>query len=80
MLICVDVETFEKSPSLVTEIGFAILDTRLLHGVHPGEGARNWFELIQGRHLRIKEYKHIRNRQYVKGWPEHFQFGYVDSA
>lgn len=75
VFICVDIETYEKNPGLVTEIGFAILDTKNLRGVAPGDGAENWFKLIHARHLRIKEYKYMRNSQYVEGWPEHFQFG-----
>ncbi|KAF3770006.1 hypothetical protein M406DRAFT_248006 [Cryphonectria parasitica EP155] len=75
VFICVDIETYERIPKLVTEVGFAILDTRDIRGVAPGKGAENWFPLIQGRHLRIKEYKQYRNRTYVRGCPEHFQYG-----
>lgn len=75
VFICTDLETYEKTPGLVTEVGFAILDTLDLRGVAPGEGAENWFKLIKARHLRIKEYTGYRNGHYVEGWPEHFQFG-----
>lgn len=59
----------------MTEIGFGSLDTHDLKGVAPGEGGENWFKLIQARHLRIKEYLHIKNHKYVEGCPHHFQFG-----
>ncbi|ROV89562.1 hypothetical protein VSDG_08547 [Cytospora chrysosperma] len=75
VFICVDVETYEKSPGLVTELGFAILDTQDLVGVPPGEGAQDWFKLIQARHLRIKEYSYMKNTEYVVGCPESFVFG-----
>lgn len=75
VFICVDVETYEKSPGLVTELGFAILDTQDLVGVPPGEGGQDWFKLIQARHLRIEEYSYIKNTEYVAGCPESFVFG-----
>lgn len=78
VFICFDIETYERTPMLVTEVGFAILDTEDLRGIAPGKGAENWFKLIKGRHLRVKEYRHLRNGLYVEGWPDHFQFGYVD--
>lgn len=64
----------------MTEVGFGSLDTRDLEGVAPGEGGKKWFELIQGRHLRIKEYLHVRNHKYVEGCPNQFQFGSVTSS
>lgn len=78
VFICFDVEMDESNPQLVTEVGFGVLDTRDLKGVAPGEGAANWIKLIHARHLRIKEYLHIKNFKYVDGCPEHFQFGLVD--
>lgn len=75
MFVCFDIETYEKSPGLVTELGFAILDTKKLNDVAPGAGARNWFGLIQGRHIRIKEYSYIKNMEYVQGCPDDFMFG-----
>lgn len=75
VFVCVDVETYEKNPGLVTELGFAFLDTQKLIDVPPGFGARNWFNLIQGRHIRIKEYSYIKNVEYVQGCPDSFMFG-----
>ncbi|KAI3393312.1 hypothetical protein diail_4445 [Diaporthe ilicicola] len=75
VFICFDVETYEKSPGLVTELGFAVLDTQKLKDVPPGAGSRNWFDLIQGRHIRIKEYSYMRNTEYVQGYPDNFMFG-----
>lgn len=75
VFICFDVETYEKSPGLITELGFAILDTKKLTGVAPGAGAQNWFDLIQGRHIRINEYSYITNMEFVHGCPDSFMFG-----
>lgn len=75
VFVCFDIETYEKNPGLVTELGFAILDTQKLIDVPPGAGARDWFELIQGRHIRVKEYSYIKNTEYVEGCPENFMFG-----
>lgn len=76
MLTSYPVETDENSGgSTVTEIGFAILDTRDLKGIGPGENGANWLKLIQARHLRMKEYLHIKNHIYVSGCPDSFLFG-----
>lgn len=75
VFICLDLETDESNGHVVTEVGFAILDTRELEGVAPGEGAESWIKLIKARHLRIKEYLHIRNHKYVDGCPDNFDFG-----
>lgn len=75
VFVCVDIETYEKNPGLVTELGFAILDTQKLIDVPPGAGGANWFNLIQGRHIRIKEYSYIKNVEYVQGCPDNFMFG-----
>lgn len=75
VFVCFDIETYEKSPGLVTELGFAILDTKKLIDVAPGADARNWFDVIQGRHIRIKEYSYIKNMEYVQGCPDDFMFG-----
>lgn len=75
VFICFDLETYEKSPGLVTELGFAILDTQDLVGVPPGEGGQNWFQFIRARHIRIKEYSYLKNTEYVMGCPDSFIFG-----
>lgn len=75
VFICFDIETYEKTPGLVTELGFAILDTQKLIDVAPDIGARNWLKWIQGRHIRIKEYSYMKNMEYVEGCPDSFMFG-----
>lgn len=75
VFICFDIETYERIPKLVTEIGFAILDTRDIRGVAPGDDGKDWFPFIQARHFRVKEYKHYTNKDFVRGCPEFFMFG-----
>ncbi|KAL6356128.1 hypothetical protein LRP88_09716 [Fusarium phalaenopsidis] len=75
VFICVDVEAIERPPNPVSEIGFAILDTRDIQGIAPGECGRGWWPKIQCHHLRVKEYAGLRNYRYVKGCPNAFNFG-----
>ncbi|KAJ4229892.1 hypothetical protein NW759_003258 [Fusarium solani] len=75
VFICVDVEAIERPPNPVSEIGFAILDTRDIQGIAPGECGRGWWPKIKCHHLRVKEYAGLRNYRYVKGCPNAFNFG-----
>jgi len=75
VLVCVDVEAYEFNHDLVTEIGFAVLDTRKLANVPPGSDLKVWFSFIEGRHLRIKENSHALNRVHVQGHERNFNFG-----
>ncbi|KAM5351321.1 hypothetical protein ACJ41O_004044 [Fusarium nematophilum] len=75
VFVCVDVEAIERPPNPISEIGFAILDTRDIKGVAPGLGGRDWWPLIKCHHLRVWEYAGLRNRQFVKGCPDAFNFG-----
>ncbi len=61
----------------MTEVGLAILDTLDTVGVPPGDNCQNWFPLITGRHLRVKENAHIVNRTHVQGREGNFNFGSV---
>src|SRR5689334_21942416 len=73
--VCVDVEAFEFNTNLITEVGFAVLDTEDIIGIAPGEDGRNWIAAMQGYHFRISEYTHLKNKKFVKGCPEKFNFG-----
>ncbi|KAF4260864.1 hypothetical protein CNMCM8812_005211 [Aspergillus fumigatus] len=75
ILISVDVECNERCPGQVTEVGISTLDTMELVDTLPGEDAENWTSQIRSRHLRVREYGHIVNRQYVTGCPGSFEFG-----
>ncbi|KAF4983219.1 hypothetical protein FZEAL_1322 [Fusarium zealandicum] len=75
VFICVDVEAIERAPNPISEIGFAILDTRDMKGVAPGAAGRGWWPTIKAHHLRVREYSGLRNHQFVKGCPDAFNFG-----
>lgn len=75
VFVCVDVESYEGDHHKITEVGIATLDTRDLQGIAPGDNGKAWRELIQARHFRIKEYKHLVNSRYVAGNPDGFMFG-----
>lgn len=75
VFISVDVECNERCHSQITEVGLSILDTRDLVGTAPGQGAVNWTSRIQSRHLRVVEYGHIVNHDFVPGCPDRFEFG-----
>ena len=75
VFVCVDVESYERAHHKITEVGVATLDTRELIGVPPGENGAAWRNKIRARHFRINEYKHLRNTEFVTGYPDGFDFG-----
>ena len=74
IFIAFDVEAYERQPKVVTEVGFATLDTRDLRGA-PGKDGTNWHKHIRPRHFRVVEYKHLRNHEFVEGHPDGFEYG-----
>lgn len=75
VFICFDVEANEHAHHLITEIGVSTLDTRDIENIAPGAGGENWIKQIRSRHFRIKEHRHIRNKTFVSGNPDGFEFG-----
>ncbi|GKZ64022.1 hypothetical protein AnigIFM60653_002352 [Aspergillus niger] len=75
VFISIDVESNERCHSQVTEVGVSVLDMRSLVGVPPGVNGDQWRSRIQSRHLRVREYGHIVNHEFVSGCPGMFQFG-----
>ncbi|KAI4752821.1 hypothetical protein E4T52_14983 [Aureobasidium sp. EXF-3400] len=73
--IAVDVESYERNHNMITEIGFATLDTRDLKDIPHGETGKDWHKLIRARHFRVNEYKHYTNSEFVRGCPDQFEFG-----
>ncbi|KAH7041198.1 uncharacterized protein B0I36DRAFT_358387 [Microdochium trichocladiopsis] len=73
--VCIDVEAFEFNTKLLTEFGFAVLDTEDISGIAPGENGSNWISAVKGHHFIINEYSHLKNKRFVKGCPEKFNFG-----
>jgi hypothetical protein len=75
VLIAIDVESYEHAHNIITEVGIAILDTRDIVDLPPGDYGQNWFSKIKAQHLRIKEHENCINRTYVSGCPDRFNFG-----
>ena len=75
IIISVDIESYERAHSLITEIGISTLDTLDLVGTVPGDGGANWMKSIRSRHFRIKGREHLINKDFVTGHPDEFQFG-----
>ncbi|CAD0108532.1 unnamed protein product [Aureobasidium uvarum] len=73
--IAVDVESYERNHNMITEVGFATLDTRDLKGIPHGDAGKDWHKFIRARHFRINEYKHYTNSEFVRGCPDQFEFG-----
>ncbi|KAJ5668733.1 hypothetical protein N7462_009803 [Penicillium macrosclerotiorum] len=73
--ISVDVEWNEKNANQVTEVGLSLLDTYDLQGIAPGPRGENWIKHIRSFHLRVTEYQHHVNSDYVAGCPSKFLFG-----
>ncbi|KAK9332968.1 hypothetical protein V1520DRAFT_352370 [Lipomyces starkeyi] len=66
VFIAVDIEVYELNHKCVTEIGVAILDLR--------KGNTKDAKPV-GRHLRVKEYMHLKNGKFVEDASEKFEFG-----
>jgi hypothetical protein len=75
IFIAVDLEAYERNTNLITEIGVAVLDTRDLKCLAPGPAGSEWQKAIRARHLRVAEYVHLKNKDFVEGCPENFEFG-----
>jgi hypothetical protein len=75
IFVCIDVEAYERSSKIITEIGVATLDTLDLVGVAPGVSGKNWQQKIRARHFRIKEHKSYRNGEFVSDAADQFEFG-----
>lgn len=75
IFIAVDVESYEYNHNLITEIGFAILDTMDIKRIPPGERGKNWQKKIRARHIRVKEHTGYQNSDFVSGCADRFEFG-----
>jgi hypothetical protein len=75
LFVAIDLEAWEQDQHVITEIGIAMLDAAETRGIAPGKGGENWFELIEARHIRVKENSWANNSRFVKGCPEYFNFG-----
>jgi hypothetical protein len=90
IFVGVDIEAWEDSQNIITEIGIATLDTRDLAGLAPGSAVASedgsegkgcdgpaWRAAIRARHFRIREHQHCRNTKHVRDCPDRFEYGFV---
>jgi hypothetical protein len=90
VFVCVDIEAWEDSHNIITEIGIATLDTRDLANLAPGKVVSRedgnevkgcdgpaWRATIRARHFRIQEHRHYRNTKHVRDCPDRFEYGSV---
>ena len=75
ILLSIDVESYERDHSIVTEVGISTLDTLDLVGIPPGEGGDSWTKQIRSRHLRISGRERYVNKDFCPGDGNAFQFG-----
>ncbi|KAB8232751.1 hypothetical protein ETB97_004320 [Aspergillus alliaceus] len=75
VFISIDVESNEHHHKQITEVGISTLDTLDLVDISPGDDGDHWRTKIQSRHLRVEEYAHHVNRDFVIGCPDNFDFG-----
>ncbi|KAB5570225.1 hypothetical protein GE09DRAFT_1271130 [Coniochaeta sp. 2T2.1] len=75
VFVAIDMEAYEFSPGLITEIGVAVFDTLDTINQPPGDKGTDWFNLIRGYHFRIKENSWATNKVHVDGHAEKFEFG-----
>ncbi|KAF3059706.1 hypothetical protein GL218_04581 [Daldinia childiae] len=73
--VSIDIEAWEHSMNVITEVGLAILDTQDTITVPPGRGGYGWFPLIKSQHFIIEEHKDKINYRYIQGCPGQFNFG-----
>jgi hypothetical protein len=73
VIVCIDVEAWERSHSIITEVGVATLDTRDIKDVPPGPQGENWRSKIRARHLRIREHMTYVNHEFVQSAPDRFE-------
>ena len=74
VFVCVDVESYERSHNIITEIGVSTLDSRDLQGIPPLEDGKAWRDVIRSRHFRIREHAHLINTDFVSGCADRFEF------
>ncbi|KAF6820453.1 qde-2-interacting protein [Colletotrichum sojae] len=75
VFMCIDIEVAEEHHGTILEVGISTLDTNDIVGVPPGDIGRNWFNKIKSRHLITRDFKHMRNKKFIRGCPELFDFG-----
>jgi hypothetical protein len=76
VFVGLDAEWFERGSGDITELGFAILDSRdLATSLYKQEGVWGALKHMQVQHIRLQETAHQVNTQLCPGRPDKFAFG-----
>lgn len=75
IFVTIDIEAFEFSHDIITELGVGVFDTSDIENRPPGDKGKDWFSLIHGYHFRIKENSWATNSVHVDGNADKFDFG-----
>jgi len=75
VFVCIDVEAYEHAQEKITEIGVAVLDTRDLVGLTLDSPRDAWLSKFKHAHYRMVDYAELRNKSFVQGCPDSFNFG-----
>ncbi|OQN98381.1 hypothetical protein B0A48_15649 [Cryoendolithus antarcticus] len=73
--VAIDCEAYEHDQTKITEIGVSVLDTQHARSEPAGADGSAWYPAIQHLHLRPIEYRHLVNRNFIKGCPDDFNYG-----
>ncbi|KXL48139.1 hypothetical protein M433DRAFT_130585 [Acidomyces richmondensis BFW] len=75
VFVCIDCEAYEHAQHKITEIGVAVLDSLDVAGLDASQGKEAWFAKMKCAHYRPIEYASLRNKKYIRGCPDSFNFG-----
>ncbi|OQO03828.1 hypothetical protein B0A48_10469 [Cryoendolithus antarcticus] len=73
--VAIDCEAYEHDQAKITEIGVSVLDVKHTRSKSAGSDGSAWYPAIQHLHLRPIEYRHLVNRNFIKGCPDEFNYG-----
>ncbi|KAK6420840.1 hypothetical protein LTR95_016892 [Oleoguttula sp. CCFEE 5521] len=73
--VAIDCEAYEHDQAKITEIGVSVLDVKHTRSKSAGSDGSDWYPAIQHLHLRPIEYRHLVNRNFIKGCPDEFNYG-----
>ncbi|KAK6441665.1 hypothetical protein LTR95_002112 [Oleoguttula sp. CCFEE 5521] len=75
LFVAIDCEAYEHDQTKITEIGVSVLDVKNTRSSSGGPDGSDWYPAIQHLHLRPIEYRHLVNRNFIKGCPDDFNYG-----
>ncbi|KAF2848617.1 hypothetical protein T440DRAFT_400911 [Plenodomus tracheiphilus IPT5] len=73
IIVALDVEWYEHSPTHITELGVSILDPRFISRTPPSSPPP--LQKTTTHHVRLRPNAHLTNSDLCPGYPQNFQFG-----